>query len=100
MTLREGVEFHNGEKLTAQTLADMFVIQQTGSVSAGIISAATLVSVEATDDVTAVYTLSATNSAFPANLARPPISAWYLIQLLQQQILTATPMLQSALVRS
>ena len=73
LTLREGVEFHNGEKLTAQTLADMFVIQQTGSVSAGIISAATLVSVEATDDVTAVYTLSATNSAFPANLARANI---------------------------
>jgi peptide/nickel transport system substrate-binding protein len=70
LTLREGVTFHNGEKVTAQTLADMFVVQQAGAQSSGQISAAGLVSVEATDDVTAVYTLGATNSAFPAYIAR------------------------------
>ncbi len=70
LTLREGVEFHNGEKLTANTLAEMFPIHQTGAQSSGQVTAAGLISVEATDDVTAVYTLENTNSAFPAYLAR------------------------------
>ena len=38
-TLRSGVTFHNGDALTAQTIADMFPIQQTGATAAGQISA-------------------------------------------------------------
>ena len=35
MTLRPDIEFHNGVPLTAQTIADMFAIQQTGAISSG-----------------------------------------------------------------
>ncbi len=38
MTLRPGVTFHNGTALTAQTIADMFPIQQAGAASAGAVS--------------------------------------------------------------
>ncbi|MEM8925955.1 MAG: ABC transporter substrate-binding protein [Actinomycetota bacterium] len=73
VTLREGVVFHNGVELTAQNIADMFPIQQTGANAAGQVSAANLVGVEATDDLTVVYTLSQPNSAFPAFLSRNAI---------------------------
>jgi len=68
MTLRPDIEFHNGVPLTAQTIADMFPIQQTGAISSGQIATNAIVSVEAVDDLTVVYTLSSPNSAFPAAL--------------------------------
>ncbi|MDJ0769573.1 MAG: ABC transporter substrate-binding protein [Ilumatobacter sp.] len=68
--LREGVVFHNGNDLTAQTIADMWPIQQEGSQSASQIAASGLANVEATGDFEVTYTLSRSNSAFPAYLAR------------------------------
>lgn len=73
MTLRDGVTFHNGTELTAQTIADMFPIQQTGATGAGQISSSNLTGVEATGDLEVTYTLSASNSAFPAFLERAPM---------------------------
>ena len=70
MTLRPGVTFHNGVELTAQTIADMFPVQQGGTVSAGVVGASNLVGVEATGDLEVTYTLGASNSAFPAYLER------------------------------
>jgi len=75
LTLRPGVTFHDGTALTAQTLADMFPIQQAGAVGSANIGRAGLVSVEATGDLTAVYTLSATNVAFPGEFALTGIGA-------------------------
>ena len=69
MTLRPDVTFHNGVPLTAQTIVDMYAIQQAGAISAGRITTTGLTGVEAVDDMTVVYTLSAPNSAFPANLS-------------------------------
>jgi peptide/nickel transport system substrate-binding protein len=69
MTLRPGVTFHNEEPLTAQTIVDMFAIQQTGAISSGQIATYTMANVEAVDDMTVLYTLSAPNSAFPAALS-------------------------------
>ncbi|MCP4959909.1 MAG: ABC transporter substrate-binding protein [Actinomycetia bacterium] len=71
--LRQGVMFHNGVELTAQTLADMFPIQQEGSQSSGQIAASKLASVEATGDYEVTWTLSGSNSAFSAYLARAQI---------------------------
>ena len=68
MTLRPDVAFHNGVPLTAQTIVDMFAVQQSGAYSAGRIATTSLVGVEAADDLTVVYTLGASNSVFPANL--------------------------------
>jgi peptide/nickel transport system substrate-binding protein len=73
MTLRSGVTFHNGVELTAQTIADMFAIQQAGAAGSSAISAANLVSVEATGDLEVTYTLSQGGSAFPASLSSAPI---------------------------
>ncbi|GIT76481.1 MAG: hypothetical protein Ct9H300mP31_10120 [Acidimicrobiaceae bacterium] len=73
VTLRSGVTFHNGKALSAQTLADMFPFQQGGSSGAGAIATAGLINVEATGDLTADYTLSATNVAFPSFLNSAPI---------------------------
>lgn len=72
-TLRSGVTFHNGVELTAQTLVDMFPIQQAGSQSAAQIAASNLSTVEATGDLEVTYTLSQANSAFPAFLSRAQI---------------------------
>jgi peptide/nickel transport system substrate-binding protein len=69
MVLRPGITFSNGDALTAQTIADMFPIQQTGAVSAGPIGRSGLVGVEAVGDLTVEYTLSATNVAFAGELA-------------------------------
>lgn len=73
ITLRDGVVFHDGTPLTAQTVADMFPIQQAGAAASGQISSAGLVGVEATGDLEVTYTLDKSNSAFPAFLARAPI---------------------------
>ncbi len=73
VNLRDGVTFHNGVALTAQTIADMFPIQQAGTIAAGQVAASGLASVEATGDLEVTYTLSAPNSAFPAFLERAPL---------------------------
>ena len=73
VTLRPDITFHNGVPLTAQTLVDMFAIQQTGSQSSGTIATTGLTGVEAVDELTAVYTLSSPYSAFPAFLAGPTL---------------------------
>ena len=69
MTLRPGVTFHDGTALTAQTIADMFPIQQAGSVGSADIARSGLASVEASGDLTVTYTLSATNVAFASELS-------------------------------
>ena len=73
LNLRPGVTFHNGTELTAQTVADMFPIQQEGATSSAQVGASNLSSVEATGDLEVTYTLSSSNSAFPAFLARAPL---------------------------
>ena len=73
MTLRPDVTFHNGTPLTAQTIADMFPIQQAGAAGQSAITGASLASVAALDDLTVEYTLSAPNVAFPGALATAPI---------------------------
>lgn len=73
VVLRSGITFHNGVDLTAQTIADMFVIQQAGAAGAGGLSAANIVDVQATGDLEVTYTLSASNSALPATLSRAPV---------------------------
>jgi peptide/nickel transport system substrate-binding protein len=73
MTLRPGVTFHNGVPLTAQTIADMFAVQQTGSQSSGLIATYGITGVAAVDELTVLYTLSAPNSAFPAAVNTVPI---------------------------
>ncbi len=73
MTLRPGVTFHNGVELTAQSIADMFPIQQAGAAGSSAIAAANLATVEATGELEVTYTLSEGGSAFPASLSRAPI---------------------------
>ncbi|MEZ5279785.1 MAG: ABC transporter substrate-binding protein [Acidimicrobiales bacterium] len=73
VTLREGVKFHNGVDFNAQTVADMFTIQQAGAASAGAIAASGLAGVEATGDYEVTYTLNSPNSAFLAFLTRAPL---------------------------
>ncbi len=63
--LREDVTFWDGTPFNAQTLVDMFAIQQTGAASGSQIAAAQILSVEAADEFTAVYTLGQGNSGFP-----------------------------------
>ncbi len=72
-TLRPDVVFHNGTPLTAQTIADMFPIQQEGATAAGSISSANLGNVEATGELEVTYTMTQANSAFPAVLSRAPL---------------------------
>jgi len=73
MTLRPDITFHNEVPLTAQTIVDMFAIQQTGAISSGQIATNQLLSVEAVDDLTVTYTLGSPNSAFPASLSLVPL---------------------------
>ena len=73
MTLRPDVTFHNGTLLTAQTIADMFPIQQAGAAGQSGITGASLAGVAAVDELTVEYTLSAPNVAFPGALATAPI---------------------------
>ncbi|MEL6981820.1 MAG: ABC transporter substrate-binding protein [Actinomycetota bacterium] len=69
-TLKDGITFHDGTPLTAQTIADMFPIQQAGAQSAGQIAASGLADVQATGDLEVTYTLGSGNSTFPAYLER------------------------------
>jgi len=71
--IQEGVTFTDGTPLTAQTIADMFVVQQTGAASAGVIASSNLIAVEATGDHEVTYTLSATNGPFMSVLSRAPM---------------------------
>jgi peptide/nickel transport system substrate-binding protein len=73
MTLRPDVTFHNGTPLTAQTIADMFPLQQAGAAGSSAIAAANLTAVTALDDLTVEYTLSAPTVAFPASLSGAPM---------------------------
>ena len=73
VNLREGVTFHNGVDFNAQIVADMFPIQQAGTISAGQVAASGLTGVEATGEYEVTYTLGAPNSAFSAFLERAPI---------------------------
>ena len=59
MKLRPDVTFHNGTPLTAQTIVDMFPLQQAGAAGSSAISAANLAGVAALDELTVEYTLSA-----------------------------------------
>jgi peptide/nickel transport system substrate-binding protein len=69
MTLRPDITFHNGTPLTSQTIVDMFPIQQAGAAGSAAISASTLTSVAAVDDLTVEYTLASPNSGFAAALS-------------------------------
>jgi peptide/nickel transport system substrate-binding protein len=73
MTLRPDVVFHNGTPLTAQTIVDMFPIQQAGSAASSAVAASGLTAVAAIDDLTVEYTLAAPFSAFPSYLAGAPL---------------------------
>ena len=73
MTLRPDVTFHNGTPLTAQTIADMFPLQQAGAAGSSVISASNLTGVTALDELTVEYTLSKPTVAFPATLAGAPV---------------------------
>ncbi len=73
MTLRPDVTFHNGTPLTAQTIADMFPIQQAGAAASSAIAASGLTGVTAVDDLTVEYTLAAPFVAFPSYLAGAPL---------------------------
>jgi peptide/nickel transport system substrate-binding protein len=73
MKLRPDVTFHNGTPLTAQTIVDMFPLQQAGAAGSSAIAAANLTGVTAIDDLTVEYTLSAPTVAFPATLAGAPV---------------------------
>ncbi len=73
VTLRPGISFHNGVAVTAQTIADMFPMQQEGAVGAGAVAAAGVEAVEATGDLEVTYTLTNGNSAFLASLTRAPL---------------------------
>jgi peptide/nickel transport system substrate-binding protein len=72
MTLRPDVTFHNGTALTAQTVVDMFPIQQAGAAGSGAINSFGVTGVAAIDDLTVEYTLAAPSVAFPAALAGAP----------------------------
>jgi peptide/nickel transport system substrate-binding protein len=73
LTLRSDVQFSNGVPLTAQTIVDMYAIQQTGSTSSGAIASFGVIDVQALDDLTVQYTLDSSNSAFPAALNTVPL---------------------------
>jgi peptide/nickel transport system substrate-binding protein len=73
MSLQSGVRFHDGSAFNAQSLSDMWVIQQGGAAAAGHIAATGLTTVEVTGDLEVTYTLSKTNSAFPSYLSRAPL---------------------------
>jgi len=70
MTLRSGVTFHDGSDFNAQSVADMFPVQISGGQGAATAGPSNLTAVDATGDLEVTYTLSATNSAFPAFLSR------------------------------
>ena len=63
------MSFSNGTPLTAESIAGMFPFQQEGSSASGSVSSSNLVAVEAIDDLTVKYTLSAPTATFPSFLA-------------------------------
>ncbi len=73
MTLRPGISLSNGTPVTAQTIADMFPIQQAGTAGSSAISSAKVVSVEATGDLEVTYTLSEGFVALPSYLSGAPL---------------------------
>ncbi len=73
--LVEGVTFHNGKPFTAQTLVDMFPLQQVGAAAGGVVTAAALTEVIAVDDTTVKYVLGSAHSAFPSFLVQPQLGA-------------------------
>jgi peptide/nickel transport system substrate-binding protein len=73
LTLRPDVTFHNGTPLTAQTIVDMFPIQQAGTAASAAVASAYLTEVNALDDLTVEYTLSQPNVAFPSFLSTAPL---------------------------
>lgn len=73
LTLRDGVMFTDGTPVTAENIAKMFELQKTGDVASGVVSAAGLESVEAVDETTVKYTLSAANAGFPDLLTAAPL---------------------------
>jgi peptide/nickel transport system substrate-binding protein len=73
LTLRPDVTFHNGTPLTAQTIVDMFPIQQAGAAGSSAIASSNLVGITAIDDLTVEYALSAPTVAFPSYLAGAPL---------------------------
>jgi peptide/nickel transport system substrate-binding protein len=72
-TLRSGVVFHNGDPLTAQSIVEMFPIQQAGATAAGLIASVNLVEVNATGEMTVEWVLSRGSTAFPAALSAAPL---------------------------
>jgi peptide/nickel transport system substrate-binding protein len=73
LTLRPDVTFHNGTPLTAQTIADMYPLQQAGAAGSAGLSSAKVEGLVATGDLTVEYTLSGPNVAFPSYLSTAPI---------------------------
>ena len=71
--LQEGIAFTDGTLVTAQTIVDMFVVQQTGAASAGVIASSNLIGVEATGEHEVTYTLSDTNGPFMSVLSNPSL---------------------------
>jgi len=67
--LRSGVTFHNGVELTAQTLLDMFPIQQKGTAAGSAINSAGVTGITKVDDLTVTYTLKAPYAGFSADLS-------------------------------
>lgn len=71
LTLRGGIEFHDGTPLDAETLVRNFELLQTEELPQGEgTSAGNLegISIEAVDDLTVVYTLPEANASFPGLL--------------------------------
>lgn len=73
VTLREGVQFSDGTPVTADTIVQMFAVQQDGAASSGVIGAAGLETVEAVDERTVRYMLGSPNAGFPDTLTRAPL---------------------------
>lgn len=67
ITLREGVEFHDGSALTADVVKWNFdeLHMNPDSFTSGTLATAGVESVEVIDDLTVVYQLSGPNAAFP-----------------------------------
>ena len=74
MTLREGVQFHDGTPLDAETVVWNFETLHfvEGSQSYGPLQQAGVTGIEMVDDMTVKYVLSAPNAAFPDQLRLEP----------------------------
>ncbi len=66
LTLRDGIKFHDGSALNADTVVDAYnMFQKDGPITSGIYGAAGVTSVEKVDDMTVKYVLSSGNAGFP-----------------------------------